>query len=145
MFRKNVWKNNLGQSTLEMAILLPFVLFIFFAIINIGLYIHAQLQIAYAAHQGARIGALTNENSKIQGAINESLQTLPGQAERVSVQISPPNESSRERGDELRVTITYSYPMPVHFKMPFGITNDFFDRDSISLISTALSRIEYED
>jgi hypothetical protein len=136
--------NQEGQSAVEMAIMLPVLLFILFAIVNIGLYMHAHLEVAFAAQQGVRIGALTNENSKINGAINNSLQNLRDYTSRTNVLIEPPSESGRHRGDDLKVTVIYSYPMPIRFKMPFGITDNFFDQDSLQIKSVAVSRIEYE-
>ena len=140
----NILKNQDGQSAIEMALILPILLFILFAIINIGLYIHANLQVAFAAHQGVRVGALTNENTKIRGAVNNSLQNLQDHLTRTNVIISPLNESSRNRGDDLTITVVYSYPMPVQFQLPFGITTPFFNRDSIPIKSIAVAQIEYE-
>ena len=139
-----VLKNEKGQSAVEMALILPILLFILFAIINIGLYMHAHLQVAFATHQGVRIGALTNENSKIKGAISNSLQNLQDHTARTTVLINPLNESSRHRGDDLKVTVIYSYPMPINFKMPFGVTSSFFNRDSMVVKSIAVAKIEYE-
>ena len=142
--KQGTLKDKRGQATVEMAIILPVLLFILFAIINIGLYMHAHLQVAFATHQGVRIGTLTNENSKIRGAINHSLQNLQDHTTRTNVIIDPLNEAGRNRGDDLKVTVIYSYPMPLNFKMPFGITSSFFNRDSILVKSIAISRIEYE-
>ncbi len=139
-----VLNNKKGQSTVEMALVLPILLFILFAIINVGLYMHAHLQVAFATHQGVRIGALTNENSKIKGAINNSLQNLQDHTARTTVLIDPLNEASRHRGDDLKVTVIYSYPMPINFKMPFGVTSSFFNRDSMVVKSIAVAKIEYE-
>jgi hypothetical protein len=141
---KQILKDQRGQSAVEMAIMLPILLFILFAIVNIGLYMHAHLEVAFAAQQGVRIGVLTNENSKINGAVNNSLQNLRDYATRTNVLIEPANESSRHRGDDLKITVIYSYPMPVRFRMPFGITNDFFDKDNIQVKSIAVARMEYE-
>jgi len=139
-----ILSNKKGQSTVEMALVLPILLFILFAIINVGLYMHAHLQVAFATHQGVRIGALTNENSKIKGAINNSLQNLQDHTARTTVLIDPLNEASRHRGDDLKVTVIYSYPMPINFKMPFGVTSSFFNRDSMVVKSIAVAKIEYE-
>ncbi len=141
---KSVIENNNGQSTVEMALILPILLFILFAIINIGLYMYANLQVAFATHQAVRAGVLTNENSKIRGAANNSLQNLQDHLSRTNILIEPLSESSRHRGDDLKITITYSYPMPVNFKLPFGITTSFFNRDSIPVKSIAIAQIEYE-
>ena len=139
-----VLNNKKGQSTVEMALVLPILLFILFAIINVGLYMHAHLQVAFATHQGVRIGALTNENSKIKGAINNSLQNLQDYTTRTTVLIDPLNEASRHRGDDLKVTVIYSYPMPINFKMPFGVTSSFFNRDNMVVKSIAVAKIEYK-
>ena len=143
-FVKQIYHNKKGQSAVEMAIVLPVLLFILFAIVNVGLYMHAYLQVAFASHQGVRMGVLTNENLKIKGAVNNSLQNLQDYTTRTSVLIEPISESSRDRGDDLKVTVIYSYPMPVSFQMPFGVTSSFFNRDSIVVKSVAISKIEYE-
>ena len=141
---KQLFNDNRGQSTIEMALVLPILLFVLFAIINIGLYMHAHLEVAFATHQAVRVGALTNENTKIRGAVNNSLQNLQDHLSRTNVQIAPLNESSRNRGDDLKITVTYSYPMPIHFQLPFGITTPFFNRDNIAVKSIAVAQIEYE-
>jgi len=141
---KQIFYNKKGQSAVEMAIILPVLLFLLFAIVNMGLYMHAHLQVAFATHQGVRIGALTNENLKIKGAINNSLQNLRDHTTRTNVIIEPLSESSRERGDDLKVTVVYSYPMPINFQLPFGVTSPFFSRDSIVVKSVAVSKIEHE-
>lgn len=141
---KQIFHNKKGQSAVEMAIILPVLLFLLFAIVNIGLYMHANLQVAFATQQGVRIGALTNDNLKIKGAINNSLQNLRDNTTRTNVIIEPLNESSRERGDDLKVTVIYSYPMPINFQLPFGVTSPFFNRDSIVVKSVAVSKIEHE-
>ncbi len=141
---KQLLADNRGQSTIEMALILPILLFILFAIINIGLYMHANIEVAFATHQAVRVGALTNENSKIRGAANNSLQNLQDHLTKTNVKIEPLNESSRNRGDDLKITVTYSYPMPINFKLPFGITTPFFNRDSIPIKSIAIAQIEYE-
>jgi Flp pilus assembly protein TadG len=127
-----------------MALILPVLLFILFAIINIGLYMNAHLQVAFATHQGVRLGALTNDNGQIRGAIHNSLQNLQDYSARTNILIDPLSESSRNRGDDLKITVTYSYPMPIKFRLPFGITTPFFDRDSILVKSIAVAKIEYE-
>lgn len=139
-----MFHNKKGQSAVEMAIILPVLLFLLFAIVNMGLYMHAHLQVAFATHQGVRIGALTNENLKIKGAINNSLQNLRDHTTRTNVIIEPLSESSRDRGDDLKVTVVYSYPMPINFQLPFGVTSSFFSRDSIVVKSIAVSKIEHE-
>jgi Flp pilus assembly protein TadG len=139
-----ILKNQDGQSSVEMALILPILLFMLFAIINVGLYMHANLQVAFAAHQGIRAGALTNENAKIRGAVNNSLQNLQDHLSRTNVLIEPLNEASRNRGDDLKITVTYSYPMPINFKFPFGVDTSFFNRDSIPVKSIAVAQIEYE-
>jgi len=141
---RQIYHNKKGQAVVEMAIILPVLLFLLFAIVNMGLYMHAHLQVAFATHQGVRIGALTNENLKIKGAVNNSLQNLQDHITRTNVLIEPLSESSRDRGDDLKVTVIYSYPMPVSFQLPFGITSSFFNRDSIIVKSVAVSKIEYE-
>jgi len=141
---KKIQQDNAGQSTLEMALILPVLLFSLFAIVNIGLYMYAQLEVAFATHQAVRIGALTNENSKIRGVANNSLQNLQDHLTRTNIKIEPLNEATRSRGDDLKITITYSYPMPVKFKFPFGIVNPFFNRDSLPVKSIAIAQIEHE-
>jgi len=141
---QQILKDNRGQAVLEMAIILPILLFILFAIVNVGLYMHAHLQVAFATHQGIRAGALTNENDKIRGAINNSLQNLQDYDTRTNVIIEPANEAGRHRGDDLKVTVVYSYPMPINFKLPFTVTSDFFNRDHINVKSVAIAKIEYE-
>ena len=116
-----------GQAVLEFALILPILLFLLFAIFTVGYWMNVQQIVTQAAAQGARQGALTNDNDQINGAIAANMKALdpdleknPAQA-RTSITITPPDPGLRKRGSSLTVFVKYEMPfffesLPEKFK-----------------------------
>jgi Flp pilus assembly protein TadG len=124
--------NRRGQALVEFAIIFPLVIILLFGIYEIGIALSVQQTITYAAREGARIGALTNQNSQIEGAIRAATEFIDESNERITIQIIPEAEVGRDRGDELTVQIEYEMPLLILTV----ISND------ITLTSQAVARIE---
>ncbi len=124
--------NKKGQALLEFAIIFPLIAIILFGIYEIGVALSVQQTITYAAREGARSGALTNQNSQIESAVRIATEFMDKDGSRTSIEITPENESTRSRGDTLTVKIEYNLPLAIlHF-----LTED------ITLTSQAVARIE---
>lgn len=108
-----------GQSVVELALIMPVLLFLLFGILFLGFWMNAQQIVTQAAYQGARQGAITNNDIEIQNAIKESMKSLStknGGEGGYTVNIVPPFASTeRKYGKKITVTITYTMP----FMLPF--------------------------
>lgn len=124
--------NNRGQALVEFAVVFPLIIVLLFGIYEIGIALSVQQTITYAAREGARVGALTNENSQIESAIATATEFIDSNNDRITIQITPENETSRGRGDELTVLIEYDLPLII-----LNVISE-----SITLSSQAVARIE---
>lgn len=124
--------NNRGQTLVEFAVVFPLIIVLLFGIYEIGIALSIQQTITYASREGARIGALTNENAQIESAISTATEFIDPDNDRITIQIIPENESSRGRGDELTVLIEYNLPLII-----LNIISE-----NITLSSQAVARIE---
>ncbi len=50
-----------GQATVELALVLPFVVVLLLAVVQVGLIVRAQLRVEHAAHEGARAAAVAED------------------------------------------------------------------------------------
>ena len=123
---------NRGQALVEFAVVFPLIIILLFGIYEIGIALSVQQTITYASREGARVGALTNENSQIESAIATATQFIDEDGDRITIQIVPEDETSRNRGDELTVLIEYDLPLII-----LNIISD-----NIVLSSQAVARIE---
>lgn len=113
------WRNDThGQALLEFALVLPILLFLLFAILVVGWWMNAHQVLADAARAGARIGALTNDDGLIGGAITQAIAGLDpvpsgaSQPPHTTWIIEPGAAASvnRDRGQPLTVTVIYTMP-----------------------------------
>jgi len=121
-----------AQALLEFAIIFPLLIIILFGLYEIGIALSAQQTITYAAREGARIGALTNQNNQIEAAIRTALEFMDTNSTRTTIEIIPEIESTRSRGDTLTIKIEYTLPLAILY----------FLTEDIVLTSQAVSRIE---
>ncbi len=131
-----------GQSVVELAITLPILLLVMLGIINLGLFVSAQIIVTNAAWEGARAGATLQDpdsgDAEILGAVRSSAGGLqPG---RLVVDIDPEQmEAPRDqpwpmpRGQPLTVTVEY----PLTLYLPMEVT--------LPVRARAVSRMEYQN
>ena len=106
-----------GQAIIEFALVLPVLLAAAFAIVLVAEVGIARLALQHATAEGARAGALTNDDE----AVRETLAgaVMPLAPERVATAIEPPEGESPRTGDPrgslLTVRATYEVPMPLGF------------------------------
>ena len=104
-----------GQALVELALVLPLLL-----ALALGLAVLAELGVArlaleHAAAEGARAGALTNDDGQVRATVEAAVTPLdPG---RVSVVVDPPGalRPVDPRGTLLRVRLAYALPVPLGF------------------------------
>lgn len=100
-----------GQATVEFALILILLIFLFLVILQAGLVMQAQLVVTHASREGAREGVVSNDNGKIITAINRSASSLNKGG--LSYQIS--SGSGRKIGSPMTVTVRYRMPLFIPF------------------------------
>jgi Flp pilus assembly protein TadG len=100
-----------GQATVELALILPFLLLILFGIMEFGRIFSAYLIITNAAREGARQAAIGAANTTIVTTVRNAAYSL-GDLTSLTVSINP-DESSRVTGTEATVTVNYSVDLVV--------------------------------
>lgn len=101
-------KSKKGQSLVETALILPFVILILMGIIDFGMMFNNYLLVSNASREGARNAAVGTSDSDIGLLVSNITQTLD--QTRVTVNISP-DQILRKKGDEVTVTVTFNYEL----------------------------------
>lgn len=99
-------KNEKGQSIVEFALVIPLLLIFVMAIIEFGFMFNAYLTISSASREGARLGSLGETNTAIEIRVDSVSNALD--LNNINVAVTP---SLRDRGDMVRVTVTYNYQL----------------------------------
>lgn len=104
-----------GQALVEFALVLPILLVLALAIAELSEVGVARLALAHAAAEGARTGALTNDDRQVRASIDAA--AAPLDAKRLDVSIDPPEaqRGSDPRGTVLRVHLGYAVAAPLSF------------------------------
>jgi hypothetical protein len=104
-----------GQAIVEFALILPVLLLAAFAIVLVTDLGIARLALQHATAEGARTGALTNDDDAVRETVAAAVAPLA--AERVIVAIEPPAAVAPRDGDPrgslLTVRATYDVPVPL--------------------------------
>jgi Flp pilus assembly protein TadG len=95
-----------GQATVELAITITILVFIFFIIIDFGRIFHAYLTLEHAGREGARVTSLNGTDTEVIQRIKESSPSLD--PDNIIISITPTIEN-RTRGTY--ATINLSYPL----------------------------------
>lgn len=84
-------KDQRGQSLVEMAIILPLLLFMLAAVVNFGWLFHHQLTLTQACREAVRRGAVGQTDEKIVEALRFNAPSL--RSEGLHWEITPPQDS----------------------------------------------------
>ncbi len=103
---RGLLKENRGQGLVEMAIVLPVFILLFFGIIEFGRIFNAFLVTKEASREGARLAALGHENSIVVDAARDAAGIFDSKA--VEVSIFPSDMSNRKKGNAVTVTVSYT-------------------------------------
>jgi Flp pilus assembly protein TadG len=95
-----------GQGTVELALLLPVVLVLALAVVQVGLVVHAQIQTAHAAREAARVVAVTGDLGAAREAAARAASLDPA---RLDVEV----DGAVVRGGIVTVTVRYRAPTDV--------------------------------
>lgn len=107
--------NEDGQALVEFALVLPILLLLAFAMVQLADLGVARLALEHAAAEGARTGALTNDDELIRDSVTAATNQL--RASQVEVEIVPSEadvpRSGDPRGSLIRVHLRYVLPLAI--------------------------------
>lgn len=113
-------RDQAGQATVEMALVLPFLLLLLLGIAEFGRLLSAYLTVQNAAREGARYGITiygdAGFDGKVEAKVKEHMATLPDYDAGTQVTVGPP--SPRQPGDDLWVNVRYDFKFMVPFFVP---------------------------
>jgi Flp pilus assembly protein TadG len=92
-----------GQTTVEFALLLPLVLLIAFALVEVGLLAADHVRLWHAAREAARVAVVDPEGASAEAAARRN------GFESLDMTITP-SEVERIQGEPLTVRLRYSHP-----------------------------------
>ena len=104
-----VRSNARGQASVEFVLVMPLLLIVAAAFLQVAFSLNCYLAVTAASREGARKGAETNSVEAARRAALSAASTLPGERPRVEVAFP----QGRSRGDPVRVTVTYHVPLVV--------------------------------
>jgi Flp pilus assembly protein TadG len=117
-----------GQSTVELALSLPFILGLLLAIVQAGLFVRDQVMVDHAAREAVRVAAVSGDAGRIRAAAAGASDALDPR--RLTVEVGgrgPP-------GSPVRVVVDYDSPV----RLPvIG-----FARSSVRLSASATILVE---
>ena len=97
-----------GQATVELALVLPFVILVLLAIIQVGLIVRDQVMLTHAAREAARAAAVTPDDGSVRLAAERSGALDAG---RLSVRAAPRGRAGSMVRVELRYTSRTDLPL----------------------------------
>jgi len=110
-------RRDAGQAIVEFALVLPVLLAAAFAIVLVAEIGVARLALQHAVAEGAREGALTNDDQLVRETLAAAVAPLS--ADRVTTAIEPPSteppRTADPRGSLLTVRASYEIPLPLAF------------------------------
>ena len=114
--------NEDGQSLVEMALVLPFLLLILLGIVQFGFVFSGYIAVTSAAREGARLAATGAANTQVQARVNDMLNGSPLLSD-VQVTIMP--EGTRTYGSQVSVSVRARCPviMPLPVALAEGTFN----------------------
>lgn len=113
-----------GQATVETALLLPVIALVLMAVIQIGLVVHARVMVTHAAREGARIAAVDGGDADVRQVVVASGGLAP---DRLSVSTA---------GSAGQVTVVVRYDAPTNVPLIGPLLGD------VELIAEATMRRE---
>lgn len=95
-----------GQSSVEVALLLPFVAVLLLGVVQVGLVVRDQVLVVHAAREAARAAAVDPAEGAARDAAEAATALAPA---RLDIAVSPRGEV----GSRVSVTVTYASPTVV--------------------------------
>ncbi len=126
----SILRSERGQSTVEFALVLPFILVAFIILAQGVMVLRAQIIVTGAAREGARKAVETGSEALISGAVLRAAGGLDPQ--RLDIELECPR---RKRGEP--VTVKVSYRVPLYFPL----SGNLFPSD-ITVRGSSTMRVE---
>jgi hypothetical protein len=104
-----------GQALVEFALVLPLLLVFVFAILFVAQIGVARLALEHGAAEGARAGALTNDDGDVTRAARAAVAPLDPDQVRIHIDPGQITRPLDPRGTLLRVDLGYTVPVPLAF------------------------------
>ncbi|NMB13085.1 MAG: pilus assembly protein [Firmicutes bacterium] len=101
-----------GQALVELALVLTILLTLLLGTVEIGRIGHAYLTVLHASREGARLGAIGQEDAEIATRVKASAAAIP--SEELEINVSP-KKGLRYTGERIEVSVSYD----VHLVVPF--------------------------
>lgn len=107
-------KDNRGQSMVEFALMMPFLVLMMAGILDFSLILHQYMVVAQAAREGARTAAVGGDD----GAVASTVKTAASNINegRLEVLITP---AARTRGNSVTVTVRNPVQTATQLIQPF--------------------------
>jgi Flp pilus assembly protein TadG len=122
-------RSDRGSAAVEFALVLPIVLTLALAVVQVGLFVRDDLVLAGSARAGARQAAVSSDDDSVRTAVSQGAPGLD--PTRIDVTIS-----RTERGGPAAVSLAYSAPQAVPFV-------GWLFPSSVTLHATAVMRQEF--
>jgi len=94
-----------GQATVEMALVLPILIWLLVGLVDVARMANAYLIVQHAAREGVRLGITGASDTQVAQRALTASATLD--TTRLTVSVSP--AGTRNTGSDVTVTISYSY------------------------------------
>lgn len=109
---RRLWRNEKGQSLVEMAVALPVLLLILCGIVDFGWIMGNQIITENGCREGARLGAVVGTKSDYETTIvNRVIAVTPGYSHTgMAVNVTLSNPTKPDEGD-VTVTVRYTFPL----------------------------------
>ena len=111
MKRRIPIRNSSGQATVELALIVPVLLLILFAIVQLGLTFHNYLALTDAVRAGARTAAVSRQASDPAAATTARVREAGVNLDESKLSVTV--ASTWKAGDPVTVTATYPYSVNV--------------------------------
>ena len=99
--------NGCGSASVEFALVLPLMLVVGLALLQVALFAKDQLILQEAARAGARQAAVSHDDGSVRDAVTEAAATLDRARIRAAIDRAPPSDGP------VTVTVTYDAPISV--------------------------------
>lgn len=119
--RTGFWSSERGQSVIELAIVLPLLLFLITGVLDFGRVVHAYTVTVNAAREAALVGAVEQQNdSDIQSIVYDEL-ARGGATNGANVTVSYHSDGSPSRSS-ITVRVQYHVPFTIRLMGLTGVT-----------------------
>jgi len=123
-----------GQALVETAVVLPVLFLLLFGFIEISLLMQAQQKLTHAVHWSTQVGALTNNDDKLNGAL---LDYYPPETVTVAIE----NLNHQTKASVLSSERRYNDFLTVQLTQPYRLNIPFLNVEVFDLTATASARV----